>query len=131
MVMSKVKWNGRYALNPAFTSETLKKGVGSNADINLLLIQSLHDAGLTAAPVMLRTRDLGLLPYNFPSISKFSTYLVAVILPGGGKVFVDASSKHGGLNEIPEVMRVERARLVQKGKKGEWVNLQKIGDQKK
>jgi hypothetical protein len=26
---------------------------------------------------------------------------------------------------VPEVMRVERALLVQKGKKGEWVNLQK------
>ena len=81
--------------------------------------------GLTAAPVVLRTRDLGLLPYNFPSISKFSTFLVAVVLPGGSKAFLDASSKHGKLNEVPEVMRVERALLVQKGKKGEWVNLQK------
>jgi hypothetical protein len=123
--MSKVKWNGRYALSPASTSETLKNGVGSNADINLLLIQSLHDVGLAAAPVVLRTRDLGLLPYNFPSISKFSTFLVAVVLPGGSKAFLDASSKHGKLNEVPEVMRVERALLVQKGKKGEWVNLQK------
>jgi hypothetical protein len=131
LVMSKVKWNGKYALSPASTAETLKNGVGSNADINLLLIQSLREAGLTATPVMLRTRDLGMLPYNFPSVSKFSTFLVAVILPGGGKAFVDASSKHGGLNEVPEVMRVERARLVQKGRKGEWVNLQKIGEQKK
>ena len=131
LVMSKVKWNGKYALSPASTSETLKNGVGSNADINLLLIQSLREVGLTATPVMLRTRDLGMLPYNFPSVSKFSTFLVAVILPGGGKAFVDASSKHGGLNEVPEVMRVERARLVQKGRKGEWVNLQKIGEQKK
>ena len=125
LVMSKVKWNGRYTLSPASTAETLKNGSGSNADINLLLIQSLHDVGLTAAPVMLRTRDLGLLPYNFPSISKFSTFLVAVVLPGGSKAFLDASSKHGKLNEVPEVMRVERALLVQKGKKGEWVNLQK------
>ena len=131
LVMSKVKWNGKYALSPASTSETVKNGVGSNADINLLLIQSLREAGLTATPVMLRTRDLGMLPYNFPSVSKFSTFLVAVVLPGGGKAFVDASSKHGGLNEVPEVMRVERARLVQKGRKGEWVNLQKIGEQKK
>ena len=125
LVMSKVKWNGRYTLSPASTAETLKNGSGSNADINLLLIQSLHDVGLTAAPVVLRTRDLGLLPYNFPSISKFSTFLVAVVLPGGSKAFLDASSKHGKLNEVPEVMRVERALLVQKGKKGEWVNLQK------
>ena len=126
LVMSKVKWNGKYELSPALTSETLKKGEGSNADINLLLIQSLHDAGLNAAPVMLRTRDLGLLPYNFPSIRKLSTFLVGVIMPSGGNVYLDASSKHGYLNVIPEVMLVEKARLVLNNKKSQWVNLQKL-----
>ncbi|MBR4730631.1 MAG: hypothetical protein IK075_10295 [Prevotella sp.] len=126
LVMGKVKWNGKYELSPALTSETLKKGEGSNADINILLIQSLHDAGLNAAPVMLRTRDLGLLPYNFPSIRKLSTFLVGVILPTGGNVYLDASSKNGYLNVLPEVMLVERARLVQKGNKSQWVNLQKL-----
>ena len=70
LITSKVRWNGKYELSPAATTETLKKGSGSNADINLLLIQSLRDAGLTANPVVLRTRDLGKLPYNFPSIRK-------------------------------------------------------------
>ena len=126
LVMSKVKWNGKYELSPALTSETLKKGEGSNADINLLLIQSLHDAGLNAAPVMLRTRDLGLLPYNFPSVRKLSTFLVGVILPTGRNIYLDASSKNGYLNVLPEVMLVERARLVQKGNKSQWVNLQKL-----
>ena len=126
LVMSKVKWNGKYELSPALTSETLKKGEGSNADINLLLIQSLHDAGLNAAPVMLRTRDLGLLPYNFPSVRKLSTFLVGVILPTGGNVYLDASSENGYLNVLPEVMLVEKARLVQKGNKSQWVNLQKL-----
>ena len=124
--MGKVKWNGKYELSPAPTSETLKKGEGSNADINLLLIQSLHDAGLNAAPVMLRTRDLGLLPYNFPSIRKLSTFLVGVIMPTGGNIYIDASSKNGYLNVLPEVMLVEKARLVQKGNKSQWVNLQKL-----
>jgi len=126
LVMSKVKWNGKYELSPAPTSETLKKGEGTNADINLLLIQSLHDAGLNAAPVMLRTRDLGLLPYNFPSIRKLSTFLVGVIMPSGGNVYLDASSKNAYLNVLPEVMLVERARLVQKGNRSQWVNLQKL-----
>lgn len=126
LVMGKVKWNGKYDLSPAPVSETLKKGEGSNADINLLLIQSLHDAGLNAAPVMLRTRDLGLLPYNFPSIRKLSTFLVGVIMPTGGNVYLDASSKNGYLNVLPEVMLVERARLVQKENKSQWVNLQKL-----
>ena len=126
LVMGKVKWNGKYELSPALTSETLKKGSGSNADINLLLIQSLHDVGLTAAPVLLRTRDLGQLPYNFPSVSKLSTYIVGVIMPSGGNIYLDVSNKNGLPNMLPDVMLVERARLVQKGKKGEWVNLQNV-----
>ena len=126
LVMSKVKWNGKYALSPAPTSETLKKGEGSNADINLLLIQSLHDAGLSAAPVMLRTRDLGQLPYNFPSIRKLSTFIVAVLMPSGGNIYLDASNKNGWLNMLPEVMLAEKARIVQKGNKSQWVNLQKV-----
>ena len=126
LVMSKVKWNGKYELSPAETSETVKKGEGSNADINLLLIQSMHTVGLTAAPVVLRTRDLGMLPYNFPSISKLSTFIVAVIMPSGGNLYLDASNKNGWINQLPEVMLVERARLVRKDKKSSWVNLQNV-----
>ena len=131
LVMSKVKWNGKYELSPALTSETLKKGSGSNADINLLLIQSLQDVGLSAAPVVLRTRDQGQLPYNFPSINKLSSFIVGVIMPSGGNMYLDASNKNGWLNILPEVMQVERARLVQKGKKSEWVNLQKVSKSEK
>ena len=126
LVKDKVKWNGKYDISPASTTETLKKGSGSNADINLLLIQSLHDVGFTAAPVMLRTRDQGLLPYNFPSVRKLSTFIVGVIMPTGGNIYLDASSEDGWQNMLPEVMLVEKARLIQKGKKSEWVNLQKL-----
>ena len=126
LVMSKVKWNGKYTLSPAETSETVKKGEGSNADINLLLIQSMNTVGLTTAPVVLRTRDLGMLPYNFPSFTKLSTFIVAVIMPSGGNLYLDASNKNGRINKLPEVMLVERARLVRKDKKSSWVNLQKI-----
>ena len=125
LVMSKVAWNGKYEISPALTSETLQKQGGSNADINLLLIQSLHEVGLTAAPVMLRTRDQGLLPYNFPALHKMSTFVVAVVMPAGPNVYLDASSKNGYLNVLAEPLLVERARLIQKKGKSAWVNLQK------
>ena len=98
LVMSKVNWNGKYEMSPVPTSETLKNQSGSNADINLLLIQSFNEVGLTAAPVVLRTRDQGLLPYNFPAIRKLSTFIVAVVMPAGANVYLDASSKNGYLN---------------------------------
>ena len=131
LVMSKVTWNGKYEMSPAATSETLKKQTGSNADINLLLIQSFNEVGLTAAPVVLRTRDQGLLPYNFPAIRKLSTFIVAVVMPAGANVYLDASSKNGYLNVLAEPLLVERARLVLKKNRSTWVNLQKLSKSQK
>lgn len=125
-VLNHVKWNGKYEIHPENTSETLKKGEGTNADINMLLIQSLCDAGLQAYPVVLRERSKGLLPYNFPSLSKLSTYVVGIKYSNGALAYIDASSKAGHLNALPEVLQVEKARLIAKGKGSTWVNLQKI-----
>ena len=132
MVMSQVDWDGTYKIWPANTSETLKKRSGSNADINMLLIQSLQEVGLTAAPVVLRTRDMGLMPHNFPSITKLSSFVVAIIPKVGSTyTYLDASSKNGYLNVLTEPLLVEKARLVMKGKKSQWVNLQKISKSQK
>ena len=125
LVLNRVKWNGKYEIQTGNTSETLKKGEGSNADINLLLIQTLRGAGFTADPVMLRQRDKGQMPYNFPSIAKLSTYVVGITMKNGTVAYVDASSAGGYLNVLPEPLLVEKARLVKK-KGSSWVNLQKV-----
>lgn len=126
LVMNRVTWDGTYRLWPDASSAILKRGTGSNADINLLLIQTLRDAGYDASPVVLRTRDQGKMPYHFPSIWKLNTYVVAIPLSGGTQCYVDGSSSTGYLNVLPPVLQVERARLVAKGKKSQWVNLQKV-----
>ena len=126
LVMSKVKWDGTYKIRPEKASETLSKGVGSNADINLIIIQSLNDVGLKAAPVVLRTRDLGQLPVNFPSLQKLSSFVVGIVTDAGKNVYIDASSKNGYLNVLPENLLVERARLILKNNRSLWVNLQQV-----
>lgn len=126
LVMNHVTWDGRYKMWPGNTTETFNKRRGSNADINLLLIQSLHGVGLTVAPVVLRTRDEGQLPQTFPSLGKLSSFIVGVILGNGSIVCLDASSKNGYLNVLSEPLLVEKARLVMKGKKSQWVNLQTL-----
>ena len=125
LVFQKVKWNGKYELWPQDTRKTLKQGTGSNADVNMLLIQSLHDAGLKAVPVLLRQRDKGLMPYNFPSLQKLTTFVVGIQLTNNTNVYVDASSAGGYLNVLPENLLVERAHLLAKGTAGASVNLQK------
>ncbi len=110
-------------MSPAATEETLKNQGGSNVDINMLLLQSLNDAGITAVPVMLRTRDQGKLSVEFPAVQKYTTFIVAVVLPQGN-LYLDASSANGGFNALAELLQVEKARLVLNDRKGRWVNLQ-------
>ena len=122
LVLSKVEWNGRYEMSPANTEETLKNGGGSNVDIDMLLLQSLQDVGLNAAPVMLRMRNQGVLTMDYPSVQKYTTFIVGVVLPQGN-LYLDASSADGHFNALPELLQVEKARLVLKDKKCQWVKL--------
>ena len=122
LVLSKVEWNGRYEMSPANTEETLKNGGGSNVDINMLLLQSLQDVGLNAAPVMLRMRNQGVLTMDYPSVQKYTTFIVGVVLPQGN-LYLDASSADGHFNALQELLQVEKARLVLKEKKCQWVKL--------
>jgi len=124
-VTDRVEWDGTYALWPSDPKSVVSKRKGTNADINLLLIQSFRGVGLQADPVVLRTRNEGLIPYNFPSIVKLSSYVVGVTY-GGIAHYVDASSLNGYLDVLPEPLLVERARLVKKGKASKWVDLQKV-----
>ena len=127
LVRSKVKWDGTYRMWPdeEGTNAVLKKGTGSSADVNMLLIQSLRDAGMQAWPVVLRTRDEGMMPYNFPSISKLNTFVVGVLSQNGSQAFVDASSSEGYPDALSPQLLVDQARLVVASKKSQWVNLQK------
>ena len=127
LVLGKVKWNGTYRLGTTNNSSvTLKNGIGSNADINMLLVQSLREVGLKAYPAVLRTRDEGMLPYNFPSFSKLNTYVVAVQISNNTFAYVDGSSNDCYIDALAPQLLVERARVVIPDNKSQWVNLQKV-----
>lgn len=129
MLREKLAWNGKYELWPHSASETIKKGNGSNADLNMILINMLGDVGVKATPVLMSTRSNGSLPQTYPSLQKINTFIVGI--PNGSSwLYVDASSVDGYLNTLPANLYTDRARIIQKGEKGQWKNLQKIGDAK-
>ena len=125
LVFSHVKWNGQYAMWARDTQETLQQGEGNSADVNMLLMQTLHDAGLKVNPVVLRQRDLGALPVNFPTISKLTNYVVGIKTRNAGTVYVDASSPEGQLNTLPDQLQVERAHPIGFPSTAPWVSLRK------
>lgn len=124
LLKSKVRWNGDYAFWGQSASKILKKGTGTNADINFLLINMLHDADIEAVPVVMRTRNLGILPLSHASLKYLNTFVVGIYLDENTMAFFDSSAEDGYLNALPAKLLVNRARLVRKDAPGEWVDLQ-------
>lgn len=123
LLKSRVRWNGDYGFWAKSASKVLKEGTGSNADLNFLYINMLHDAGLNAEPVVLRLRNRGRLPMTHASIKYLSTFVVGIHLNDSTTAFFDSSSEDGCLNVLPQELLVETARTVSKDRAGSWVNL--------
>ena len=126
LLHQRVRWNGSYAFWAKSGSKVLKDGTGSNADINFLFINMLHDAGIEASPIALRLRDRGRLPITHASMKYLSTFVVGITLNDSTMVYFDSSAEDGYLNVLPARLSVDRARLIKKGKPGEWINLQRV-----
>ena len=129
LLKQKVAWNGQYELLPRSASEVIKKGNGSNADLNMMLINMLGDVGVKAVPVVMSTRSHGRLPQTYPSLHKLNTFIVGI--PNNGTMlYLDASCTDGYLNVLPANLYTAQARIIQKSAKGKWENLQKVGEGK-
>ncbi|MET4106965.1 DUF3857 domain-containing protein [Hymenobacter sp. UYP22] len=125
LVRSSVKHNGNngvYASGPvrrAFDQKT-----GNAADINLLLISALREAGFKANPLVLSTRSHGRMETNVPLISRFNYVLAHVELPDGTTMLVDATEELAPCGMLPPrcLNGVGRLVLPQDGA-SRWVEL--------
>lgn len=71
---------------------------GNIAEINLMLVAMLRDAGLRANPVLLSTRDNGIA--LFPNYTAFN-YVIAAVEIGGQRILLDASDKKLVPGQLP------------------------------
>ena len=124
LLKSRVRWNGNYAFWGKPASKVLSEGTGTNADINFLLINMLQDAGIESFPVVLRNRDLGVMPRSHASLKYLSSFVVGVQETDSTFLFIDGSVEDGYLNVLPPSLLVSRARVIQKNGSGYWVNIQ-------
>lgn len=123
-VVGKVKWDEESQLVPDDAREILKRGSGSDADINALTASALNTLGYTAEPVMIRRRTSGMLIDHHISLRSFDTFILRVTAPGGqGPWYVDAARDEGYLNVLNPLFLVEKARVIPFNGSGEWVDL--------
>jgi hypothetical protein len=99
----------------------LGKKEGSSGDINLLLTYILRKAGLHANPILLSTRDHGLVNSSYPFLSQFNTVMCHV--PIGNKFFIlDATEKFANYKLIPEKV-VNTSGMIASEERGKWIDL--------
>ena len=98
-----MSWNGNeeYIYTDNGITNTWETKTGNVADINLLLINILNDAGVKATPILFSTREHGLVTPHYPFINQFNMVMAFVAIKD--KTFVlDATNKMINYKLVPE-----------------------------
>ena len=133
VLKKQLAWDGKYHIYSKELDKVIKKGSGSNADLNFVFISILKDFGLKAYPVVLSRRSSGILPQNFPSLQKLNTFIVAIHNTVKQEyVFLDSSMDVPAINILPPDLCVNEARILspQEQEEKKWVNLMALAENK-
>ncbi|WP_035564200.1 DUF3857 domain-containing protein [Hymenobacter sp. IS2118] len=125
VVMAAVRYNGQ---NRLYAPEPLRKAFdahrGTSADVNLLLLAALEQAGIKAHPLLLSTRDHGRVSQEYPLLERFNYVVALVPVPGEKDLLVDATAPVLPCGVLPERCLNRVGRLVSKvPAEGRWVDL--------
>jgi transglutaminase-like putative cysteine protease len=121
-VKDNVKWNNLHSI---FSSRSLKNALdnhsGNCADINLLLVLLLKELGIDSEPLILSTRENGIIHPAQLMISKFN-YLVAYAKIGSKEYLLDATEEKCPFYMLPKRCINGSGRLV-RTENSDWIDL--------
>jgi hypothetical protein len=126
-VRKNMDWNGQERVYSESIKGAWDKKSGSEADINLLLVNLLRDAGLDAHPLLVSTRDHGHTNPFYPLLSQFNKTL-AIVDVGENRYVLDATDKYTPYWMIPFEVQYTRGLVVDK-EAPRWVTLYHPADQ--
>jgi hypothetical protein len=101
-VKNDMKWN---EYDDWYTNDGTVKAwqtkTGNATEINLILYHLLKKAGVNARPMVVSTREHGIVNPAFPYLRQFNRGIVYVPVDSTKSYFLDASDKYNLYNEIP------------------------------
>lgn len=100
-IKNEFEWNGFTSLYPGNLKETFREKKGNSANLNLLLVMMLREAGYKADPVLLGTRDHGKPHPIYPNKDKLN-YVLCYLESGNGGVLLDATRKSLPFGMLPQ-----------------------------
>jgi hypothetical protein len=124
LIIKNVKYDGtnRYhASGPLKRSFELHRGTA--ADVNLLLIATLREAGLAVVPVLLSTRGHGRVSQEYPLLEQFNYVAALVELPDKKELLLDATEPLLPAGTLPARCLNKIGHTVPASGEGRWVSL--------
>lgn len=122
-IQNRFKWNGYYG---KYSDEGIKKALSKNSgnvgDINLALIAALNEAGLNAEPVILSTRENGIVNKLFPVMSEFN-YIVCKLDINDATYMLDATDPLLPFGLLPLRCINDQGRVISMSKPSYWIDL--------
>ncbi len=98
----KYNWNNRFSYYPSPRLAALDdKKEGNSASLNLTLLAGLKEAGLDAYPVLVSTRNHGIVQNVFPNLRQFNHMIVRVVLPDNKHLLLDLASANTPVGMLP------------------------------
>lgn len=121
-VQKNMKWNGYtwFLVNESIR-KAYKEHNGNSCDINMLLTYMLKKLGLNAEPVVLSTRENGMLFPSQPMLYAFN-YVIAQVEIDGTRYLLDATDKFCPMGMLPPRCLNNEGRQVSE-KSPSWVKL--------
>ncbi len=121
-INKKMVWNGIYRTQATSSiRKAYNDSKGQSSDINLNLIALCRRIGLQAEPVMVSTRDHGMIRPGLISLSQFN-HVIAAVKIDDRYLLMDATDINCPYNLLPSNSLNGQGRLVTEGE-GEWVDL--------
>ncbi len=126
-VKNNVNWDGIESITAdGGVRSAWDKKSGNNSELNFILIGLLRDAGLKAYPLLVSTKDHGLVNTYFPFLEQFNCAMTMVMI--GNKQFVlNAADKYNPSWLIPYDVVNSEAFIVDKDMGG-WITLEDVRD---
>lgn len=121
-VQQHMQWNGYDQVMPDVSlNKAYREATGTNAEINLMLVNMLRTAGIQADPVVLSTRENGRIN-TFVAIANNIDYLICIANINGKDYLLDATDKFRPAGMLPfKCLNIEG--WVLSPTRGRWVKL--------
>jgi hypothetical protein len=115
-------WNGAYAItSPDGVKTAWNKKTGNIADVNIVLLNLLQEAGLECYPMLVSERQHGKVSTQYPFVDQFNAVYTVVTI-GDKKYYLDATDQFTQPEMVPLTVLNTTGFIVNR-KKGGIVNI--------